>query len=348
MTRNSSITAIDADGHVLERGKDIAKYLEGEWRGRTKLWPNGYPWDTDLGGKLSMKGYTYKRELTAADQVEYWHKLLDDNDMETAILFPTGSGNMAKLKEPGFAEAATKAANIHFAKDFMTDRLRPVGVLPMLNPQASVLELRRIAKLGLPGVEVLTDGLPYGLGDPFFDPIYKEAEKLGIAICIHGTRNSFQDWGAGKLRTFSEVHCYAFPAGMMLNFTSVMMNGVPIKFPKLRVAFLEAGATWLPYYLARMDEHWEKRGEAEMPLLKKKPGDVFRQSNIVFSVEADEPLLAETIDYIGIDHLVFASDIPHWDGEFPGNLQHIRGMSHISREAREKILYKNAKRFFRV
>ena len=348
MVRSNSIPAIDADGHVLERGKDIVKYLEGDWKSRRKLWPSGYPWDTDLGGSLSTEGYTYERELTPAAQVDYWHKVLDDNDMETAVLFPTGSGNMAKLREPGFAEAATKAANIHFSKDFMTDRLRPVGVLPMCNPAAAVLELRRVAKLGLPGVEVLTDGLPFGLGDPFFDPIYKEAEKLGVAICIHGTRNQFQDWGAGKLKTFSEVHCYAFPAGMMLNFTSVMMNGISIKFPKLRVAFLEVGATWLPYYLARMDEHWHTRGAAEMPFLKKSPTETFRDSNFVVSIEADEPLIAETADYVGIDHLVFASDIPHWDGEFPGNLQRVRALSTLSRDAREKILYTNSKRFFKL
>jgi hypothetical protein len=37
---------------------------------------------------------------------------------------------------------------------------------------------------------------------------------------------------------------------------------------KLRFAFLEIGATWLPYYLDRLDEHWEKRAVIEMPLLK--------------------------------------------------------------------------------
>lgn len=348
MARNGQIPAIDADGHILERRQDIAKYLDDDWKGRhdASLWPGGQPWDTEMQGKLGFKGY--KRDLSPEGQVALWHKILDEYDMESAILFPTGSGNISKLQEPGFAAAACKAANIHFAKDYATDRLKPVGVLPMRDVAESIAELKRIAKLGLPGVEIVTDGLPVGLGDPIYDPVYKEAEKLGLAICIHGTRHWSHEWGAAKLRTFSEVHAYAFPAGLILNFTSVMCNGVPIKFPKLRMAFLEVGATWLPYYLSRLDEHWEKRGGKEMPLLKKKPTDVFRESKLIVSLEAEEPYLAETIDYVGAEHIVYASDIPHWDGEFPGNLRHLRKMNGLSPEIREKILYGNSKAFFRV
>src|SRR4051812_30612253 len=259
------IRAIDADGHVMERRQDIEPYLDDAFKGRNGgLWPGSQPWDADFGGKLGFGEYGYKRKMGPAEQVDYWHRVLDEYEMEPAILFPTGSGNMAKLQEPGFAEATTKAVNKHFAKDYQTDRLKPVGVLPMRNPPAAVEELRRVKALGLAGVEVLTDGLPFGLGNPFYDPIYAEAEKLGVPICIHGTRNAANDWGSAKLSTFAEVHCYAFPAGMMLNFTSVLFQGVPVKFPKLRIAFLETGVTWMPYYLARMDEHWHMRGEREM------------------------------------------------------------------------------------
>jgi predicted TIM-barrel fold metal-dependent hydrolase len=344
MARNGQIPAIDCDGHILERRKDIAKYLDGKFRGREQVYPGGQPWDTNMNGKLGTPGYD--RNMPPAQQVDFWEKILDRYEIDKAILFPTGSGNMAKLQEPGFAEAATKAANRHFAKDYMTDRLLPVGVLPMRDPKASVLELRRIAKLGLPGVEILTDGLPFALGDPFFDPVYGEAEKLGLAMCIHGTRHWSHEWGAAKLRSFAEVHCYAFPAGLIMNFTSVMANGVPIKFPKLRLAFPEVGATWLPYYLARLDEHWEKRGEEEMPLLKKKPSEIFRNSTIKVSLEAGEPLLAETIDYVGDNHVMFASDIPHWDNEFPENLEHLRKSNALSRDAKEKILFRNARDLF--
>lgn len=349
MSQSNRIPAIDADGHIMERRQDFEPYLAKEWQGRsTPLWPGGYRWDADMGGKLGTKGYGYKRDLNPKQQVEFWHKILDEYEMEKAVLFPTGCGSMMKLREPGFAEAATQAANRHFASDYMTDRLRPVGVLPMNNPAAAVEEVRRVAKLGLPGVEVLTDGLHYGLGNPIFDPVYAEAEKLNVAICIHGTRANADDWGSQKLSTFSEVHAYAFPAGMLLNFTSVMCQGVPVKFPELRIGFLEVGATWLPYYLSRLDEHWYTRGEVEMPVLKKKPSDIFRESHIIVSLEADEPLIPETAEIVGIEHLVFASDIPHWDGEFPGNLNHIRETGDLTADQKKKILYDNPKAFFRL
>ena len=105
---------------------------------------------------------------------------------------------------------------------------------------------------------------------------------------------------------------------------------------------------WLPYYLDRLDEHWEKRAEIEMPLLKEKPSELVRKSNVYFSSEPGESQLAATIDYVGADHFVFASDIPHWDCEFPGNLEHLRNHPTLTDAVKEKMLYQNAKRLFNL
>ena len=59
-------------------------------------------------------------------------------------------------------------------------------------------------------------------------------------------------------------------ANLMTHVTT-RAAALPVRFPKLRFAFLEIGATWLPYYLDRFDEHWEKRAQCEMPLLEEKP-----------------------------------------------------------------------------
>ena len=164
-------------------------------------------------------------------------------------------------------------------------------------------------------------GLPTALGDPMYDPLYEEAQRLDVPLSVHGNRSSSAEVGAGALRTFAEVHCYTFPVGIFLHFTSIIFQGVPVRFPKLRLAFLEIGASWLPYWLDRMDEHWELRGEFEAPHLKKKPSEVVRESRVYFSLEAEERLLPQTIEYVGDDHFLYASDIPHWDGEFPKNLK---------------------------
>jgi predicted TIM-barrel fold metal-dependent hydrolase len=97
-----------------------------------------------------------------------------------------------------------------------------------------------------------------------------------------------------------------------------------------------------------MDEHWEKRGEFEAPHLTKKPSALFRESPIYVSLEAEEGLLAAAVDYVGDDHFLYASDIPHWDNEFPKNLIAVREHPTLSRETKEKILYRNAQALFGI
>ncbi len=342
----ATIRAIDADGHILERQDEIRPYLDDPWKNReTALWPGGQPWDTNMGGKLPPP-YNYTRKMGAKEQVAVWNHILDENEIDQAVLFSTGGANVQKLQEPSFSRGAARAVNRHFAEDYATDRLHPMGVLPMGDPEAAAREVEYAASLGLKGFEVVTDGLPFGLGDPFYDPVYEAARSTGTTIAIHGIRHWAHEWGAAKLKTFSEVHAYAFFAGILLNFTSVICQGLPVRFPELRMCFLEIGATWLPYYLDRMDEHWEKRAEEEMPLLKMKPSDTFRKSNIKVSVEGKESLLRETIDFVGVEHLVYATDVPHWDGEFPDNLDEFRDADYLDKAEKQALLHDNAQTLF--
>ena len=338
---------IDADGHIFEKQDEIRAYLEPPWDRRpSALFPGGQPWDTDLFDSL---GQIEMRKGGSKEQVDIWLDLMDRENFETVIIFPSGAGSVASMAEPGFAAAVARAANNHFAADYggRTKRLRPVGVLPLQDPPAAAVELRRaVTELGLVSFELLSTGLRLPLGDTFYDPLYAEAERLGVPLCIHGTRGNAQDVGGHQFRTFSEVHCYTFPASVILQFTSIMFNAVPVRFPKLKLAFLEIGASWLPYYLPRMDEHWELRGEFETPLLTKRPSELFRESPIYVSLEAEELLLSQTIDYVGDDHFLYASDFPHWDAGFPKNIETLEARTDLSEATKRKILYANPKALF--
>jgi uncharacterized protein len=342
------IPAIDADGHICEREEDVRKYLAPPWdRRRTPLRPTDQPWDQWLFGTLDSD--LAARAMAPDEEVATWLRIMDEHEMAHAMLFPTGAHNVPKLREPAFAFAVCRATNDLFAKEYnaISPRVQTVGVLPMQDPAEAVRELRRgVTELNLPSFEIASMGLPFGLGDPIYDPVWAEAERLGVPICIHGDRQSAAEVGGDRFRTFAEVHCYTFTAGMLLHFTSILWNAVPLRFPKLKLAFLEIGATWLPYYLDRLDEHWEKRGEIEAPHLTKKPSALFRESPIYVSLEAEEGLLAEAVDYVGDDHFLYASDIPHWDNEFPESLEALREHPRLSRETKEKILYRNAQALF--
>jgi len=164
---------------------------------------------------------------------------------------------------------------------------------------------------------------------------------------VHGT-NGAEELASGGFETFTEVHMVSFPVGIFVQFSNMIFHGVPERFPKLRLAFLEIGCTWLPYWLDRMDEHWEKRGKIETPHLTLRPSDCVKQRPIYFSLESEETLLAETFRYLGDDHFLYATDIPHWDSEFPGNLRMVQTRKDLSDETKNKLLYDNAKALYSI
>lgn len=112
------------------------------------------------------------------------------------------------------------------------------------------------------------------------------------------------------------------------------------RFPGLRVVFLESGAGWLPYWLWRMDEHYEKLA-FQVPWLEMRPSDYFRRQCYV-SCEPDEANLGETVRSLGEERALFASDYPHWDAIFPGAPRALLERTDLSAEAKRKILGENA------
>ena len=82
-----------------------------------------------------------------------------------------------------------------------------------------------------------------------------------------------------------------------IQFAGLMYGGVPEKFPKLKISFLECGCGWLPYWVERMDEEYERRAP-EAPLLKAKPSEYLKEGNWFCSTEPDEHELPHVIEQL--------------------------------------------------
>ena len=127
-------------------------------------------------------------------------------------------------------------------------------------------------------------------------------------------------------------------------FLSLLESGTFERNPDLKVSFLEAGAGWMVHWLWRLDElEYTHLASEVATTIKKKPSNYFKeQCSIGF--EPDEPLLNETISYLGEDLLMFGSDFPHLDH---GEDIVAEAMSLDLPEARLRgVIGENARKFF--
>ena len=331
---------IDADGHVTESTEQVAKYLDEPYRRR----PLGFPfypadgWDRRLLGTLGDLG----------GDAETWLRAMDKGGVETAVLYPTLGLFMSFLKDREWAVALCRAYNTFLHEEFVTasPRLKAVALLPVQAPDACAPELRRaVTELGLVGAMLAADG-DHLLGDARFLPVYGEAERLGVMLGIHASGSHLGGAGVDMFPRFIQAHTCSHPFGQMRQITSIVFEGIPERFPTLRIAFLEAGCGWAPYWMERMDDEFDKRGRAEAPALKRKPSEYVRSGNIYFSCEADEWLMPQAVKLCGENQIVYASDFPHWDNSYPGSIDEIRARGDITEVQKRKILADNCRRLY--
>ena len=328
---------IDADGHIVEKEHDIRAYLPEPHSSRQGGLLPSEGLDTSMGGRLGGR-----------ENVDIPTRLkdMDTEGIDTSVLFPTGSFSVTKFIERDYAVAYARAYN-----DFIADvckqspRLKGIALLPLQDMDAAVDELERaIGKLGLAGVAVATQGMKEHLGAERFWPLYEEIQRLDVPFCVHNRRVG--PAGDNRFDSFLYMHTIGRPVETFIQFAGLIYGGVAERFAKLRIGFLECGVGWVPYWMERMDEEWEKRGKVEAPLCKRKPSEYVKHGNWFFAAEPEEETLPYVIERIGADKILFASDYPHWDGMFPRVVSTIRGRTDIPDGAKEKILGANAARFY--
>jgi predicted TIM-barrel fold metal-dependent hydrolase len=333
------LPVLDADGHVTETTEQLAKYLDEGFRRRPLTFPF-YPWDGWDRRLLGTLG-------DFAGTAEAWLRALDRGGVEQTVLYPTLGLFMSFLKDREWAVALCRAYNSFLHEEFVrvSPRLQAVALLPVQDPDAAARELRRaVRELGLVGGMLAADG-SHLLGDARFLPVYEEADRLAVMLGVHASGSHLGGAGVDLFPRFIQAHTVSHPFGQMRQLTSIIFEGIAERFPRLRLAFLEAGCGWAPYWMERMDDEYDKRA-AEAPALRKRPSEYVRSGAIFFSCEADEWLLPEALRLVGENQIVYASDFPHWDHSYPGSIEEIRNRGDITERQKGKLLAENARRLY--
>jgi len=335
----SDYRVIDADGHVRESISGMREFLEPRWQ-RRNLFPND-EWDRDLRGKLGQKPEGPEDQIAA----------MEKDGIDVMVLYPTAGLHIPALHERDYATAIARAYNdwlYHFCKKDPA-RLKFAALLAPQDPVSAGAELERAVKERGAVAGVLPTYLPQmpDFGDSYYDPIYTAAERLGVGIGFH-TGTSGDSLGGQRFRKFLSAHTIDHPAEQMMAMIATIVGGVFERFPKLSIAYLESGIGWVPYMMDRLDEEIEKRGADEAPYLTKLPSDYVKSGRIFFGVECEEKTIPDAMRWGLENTILYSSDYPHWDGDWPHTVQAIRKRNDLSDEIKKKMLHDNVARFYNL
>jgi predicted TIM-barrel fold metal-dependent hydrolase len=272
---------------------------------------------------------------------------MDEAGIDLQVLSHSIPGLQAVDAEAGPPLARRTNDRLHEAVQHHPDRFSAFAVLPTANPRAAADELERaVTQRGAVG-GVLPTYLPQSpdFGDSRYDPIYAAAERLGVGLGFH-TGTSANSLGGLRFRKFLSAHTIDHPAEQMMALIATIIGGVFERFPTLKIAYLESGAGWVPYMMDRLDEEVEKRGADEASYLTKLPSEYVRSGRIFFGVECGEKTIPDAVRW-GLDHtLLYSSDYPHWDGDWPRTVKIVRKRTDLSDTTKQKMLHDNVARFY--
>lgn len=354
---------IDADGHVNDRlcMDEVARYM-----------PKGnqcapvFPELDHLHTYFLAKNKAAPR--TGNPSAKEWVEFMDRTGIDWTVVYPTAGLAVGRIVSVDWAIAACRAYNDWLYERFLNvcPRIKGMALIPVQEVESAVKELSRAVKeLGMSGAMLPSngEGLKAHLGAKIYWPIYEAAEKLGCSLAVHG--GCHHHLGLDSFSTFYPVRALGHPFGIMVQAAGMLCNGVFDRFPNLRVAFLEGGATWVPFLMDRIDRSYEGPSDPDHLQVdlqgqflmgskwNEKPSEYFRRNvqagRIFVGFDCDEVGLGFAVQRAGREPFLFASDFPHENFNAEScrrEIDEVLRREDLSEKDKEALLSGNALRFY--
>jgi aminocarboxymuconate-semialdehyde decarboxylase len=249
----------------------------------------------------------------------------------TSIESPERAAELARLVNDGLAAG----------RDAHPGRYFPLGHLPLVNPEAAVLELHRVmGDLEMPGVMVYSNAAGVPLADERFEPLWRRANDAKAVVLIHPT----YPLGVEAMEDYMLMPLVGFLMDTTLAAAHLVFAGVPERYPDITWVLCHTGGA-VPFLAERFDRGYDAFERCRENITRR-PSDYLREF-YYDTVNFDPRCLRLAIDFAGVDHVVAGSDYPHMIGSMEKMLSSIRSLG-LSREDEEKVLGGNARRILGV
>jgi len=263
---------------------------------------------------------------------------------------PDKSPEFARIANDGLAELVAKYPGrfIGFAAS-----------LPMNNVDACLKEIdRSVTQLGARGFQIYTNVAGKPLDLPEFAPIFEDAARRDITIWMHPARGAeLPDYITETKSKYEIWWTFGWPYETSAAMSRIVFSGMFDRHPNLRIVTHHMGGM-IPYFEGRVGYGWDVLGSRTSDedyvslrkAMKKRPIDYFRNFYADTALFGGQSATRCGLDFFGVDHCVFASDVPFEPK--PGlyireTIRCIEGLD-ISASDKEKIYEGNARRLLKL
>ena len=278
---------------------------------------------------------------------------LDRMGFDSQVLFPsTLYAHMTA--DPGFEAALYRSYNRYVGSQCQQapKRLKWAGLLPVRHQREAFAALEEMQRLGARAAVVFGTAGELLLSDPSFLPVWDEFARTRLPLCVHMGMSYPPLAELG--RSIYDGHIIGMSLPAQLAFMAIVGHRMLDRYPDLKVAFLEFGAEWIFYMVARMDHYlpldrgahiWGMSMPNAENLPRKNVEEYVKSGRIFIAAEADDKLLHNLFELLGEDQILFSSDFPHGEGRENAALE-ILERKDLSQTQKKKLLYDNTVRLF--
>jgi hypothetical protein len=349
---------VDADSHIGDglAWAEVLKFVENETVRDAAMFFGGgtgrsaFLNDTPGGGRIPHGAHLREpiADKSVPREVALSRKAMDCMALDYQVFFPSALLFLGMHPQREIEAELATAYNRWIVEHVLPHepRMKAMLYLPFNTPDAAEATVKRF--LGAPGVVgfLVTSTRYQPVHANEYMRLYAMLEESGLPIGFHAHHNWHNEY-TRHLNRFLSMHAISFVLSNMIHLTNWVINGLPVRFPKLKVLWIESGLAWLPFLMQRLDHEYLMR-VSEAPLLDRLPSEYISQMYYTMQpMEATNlKLLEGTFEAIHADtQLLYASDWPHWDFDVPAK---VFDLPFLDERAKRNILGLNAARVFNL
>jgi predicted TIM-barrel fold metal-dependent hydrolase len=270
-------------------------------------------------------------------------KRMDMLGVDVQVIFSTFWLNV-EVPSPDEEAALMRSWNRWMAEGVADSagRLRWCLEVPFRRPERAIEEMEYARNHGAVAVHLC--GLRHGatVADSLYRPLYQKAQELDLVMAVHVGG----DWR--KFRRHPPITLINNLAPVPGSFYALYSAGIPGQYTGLKWAFVEAGASWLPFAIQEASRADEWGGYRINRDWHRVAAAILEDNNFFVTCQIDDDL-----DYlrglVGTSNLVHGTDYSHMDlGSDPYGLHIVATRPDLDPAEAAAIVDSNARRLWGI